>query len=118
MKTFAKIAFGAFVLVSTALTVSAPAQAKVNIGVGIDLGGPGPYAPYPPAYPVGPYPDPCYYEAANGPNPYCGYPVYSGPVFFGGAWYNGPIRYRDVRGERQYWISGGWHAATTRRGHR
>jgi hypothetical protein len=36
-------------------------------------------------------------------------PVYYGPVFFRGDWYQGPVYYRIRFGVREYWVRGGWH---------
>ena len=37
-----------------------------------------------------------------------GYPYYNGDVYVSGTWYNGPFRYRDYDGRRQYWVRGTW----------
>ena len=42
------------------------------------------------------------------PDEYWDLPVYYGPVFFDGAWYEGPLYYRNYGGERWYWVRGGW----------
>jgi hypothetical protein len=42
------------------------------------------------------------------PDDYWGYPVYYGPVFYHGRWYNGPIYYRYYGGNYWYWVHGGW----------
>jgi hypothetical protein len=49
-----------------------------------------------------------YCDAFGCPDDYWDLPIYYGPVFFGGAWYDGPVYYRDWFGRRQYWIHGGW----------
>jgi hypothetical protein len=105
MKTFVKAALGALVLAPLALSGATTAQARVDLGINLGV-------------PVGPpvYADPCYDPRIGGPDPACVYPYYEGPVFFSGTWYNGPIRYRDFRGHREFWIHGGWHQG--RMGHR
>lgn len=40
---------------------------------------------------------------------YWDYPVFYGPVFYEGEWFDGPVYYRRHHGEYQYWIHGGWH---------
>lgn len=50
-----------------------------------------------------------YCDAFGCPNDYWDLPIYYGPVYFGGSWYDGPVYYRDRHGRRQYWIHGGWH---------
>ena len=73
-----------------------------------------PYHPYyearyegppPPGYYGGaPYDDPCFTN-----EDYCGYAYYDGPIWWDGAWYGGPHRWRDWDGGRQFWVRGGWH---------
>jgi hypothetical protein len=84
-------------------TAFVPTLASAQIGISVGIGGPGPmiapvYAPCGPGY------------GACGPgyNPYEG-GYYYDPVFFGGAWYHGPYRWRMHGGERVFWINGGWH---------
>src|SRR5205823_14142829 len=43
------------------------------------------------------------------PREYWNYPIFYGPVYYGSAWYRGPVYYRSVNGERWYWIHGAWH---------
>ena len=55
--------------------------------------------------------DESYYEDPCDTDPgYCGYGYYDGPLWFGGAWYGGPHRWRDWQGGRQFYIHGGWHS--------
>ncbi|MBN9576831.1 MAG: hypothetical protein J0H26_00555, partial [Alphaproteobacteria bacterium] len=42
------------------------------------------------------------------PGDYWNYPVYYGPIYYEGTWYRGPMYYRTIRGERYYWVRGGW----------
>jgi hypothetical protein len=51
-----------------------------------------------------------YCDAYGCPDDYYDLPIWYGPVFYGDAWYNGPVYYRDGFGGRQYWIHGGWHS--------
>ena len=113
MKHFAKIALTAMLLAGTAAAVTAtPAEARVSIGIGIGGGG----------YYGGPYYGPGYY----GPAPYCDRysrfydpyrcnaayydDYYDDPIFFDGAWLNGPYRYRYFGGRPEFFINGGWHS--------
>lgn len=34
---------------------------------------------------------------------------YYDPIYFDGAWYHGPYRWRMVHGMRVFWVNGGWH---------
>lgn len=43
------------------------------------------------------------------PGDYWDYPVYYGPVFYDGAWFDGPVYYRVIGDEHIYWVHGGWH---------
>ena len=71
------------------------------------------YGPPPPGYygDAGPgyyggaaYDDPCFNDAG-----YCDYAYYEGPIWWGGTWYNGPHRWRETGGGREYWVRHGWH---------
>lgn len=80
MKRFARFAFGILVLAGAATAVSAPASARVFVGIRAPV-----------AYAAGPVCDP--YSAYYNPS-YCGYgPAYvGGPVFgfgIGGGWHGG-----------------------------
>jgi hypothetical protein len=108
MKLFSKAALGAFAIAGTAtMALTTPAAAGVHIGIGIGIPGPAPvYEGYygPGYYPPGPCAGYNYYYSG-----YCGYPVYSDPVFIGGVWYNGPHYYRWWGGRPYVWAHGGWH---------
>lgn len=85
-------------LTSAALFASAPARAheffEVSIGVpGVAF-----------SYETGGFCD-----QWGCPGDYWGYPVFYGPVFFDGGWFNGPVYYRVVDGDYWYWVHGGWH---------
>jgi hypothetical protein len=43
------------------------------------------------------------------PGDYWGYPVFYGPVYFDGEWFEGPVYYREYDGEYEYWVHGNWH---------
>jgi hypothetical protein len=101
MKSFKKFALGALLLAGSAIGVSAPANAGVHVGIGIGIPGP---AYYGPAYTCDPYYD--YYDEYG-----CG-AYYTGPVFIDGVWFNGPLRWRNWGGGRQFWWHGGWHTGT------
>ncbi len=113
MKAFSKIILGSLLLAGCAITMAAPAEARVGVSVNLGLFAPAPVvpvpAPIPPAYCYGPY----YYSN-------CSYPAYGEPVFWNGYWYNSPP-YRFVRGRREFWIRDGWHDEARirfREGHR
>lgn len=103
MKSVAKFAFGAFMLGGAALAGTVPAAAHTSAGISFGFD-----------YPTYADRDPCaYYDDYDVPPwglppGYCGYPVYYGPVYWGGDWYRGPIYYRAYRGRRVYWLNGGW----------
>jgi hypothetical protein len=42
------------------------------------------------------------------PNDYCSYSLWYDPIYFGGAWYSGPVYYRHYAGANWYWLHGGW----------
>jgi len=104
MLTFAKAVLGALLLMAVS-AVAAPVPAYADAGISFGFMGPG--ATF----------DPCdYYDYYNQPPPwglpadYCAYPVYFEPVYYNGFWYRGPIYYRWYRGQRVFWLNGGWHA--------
>ncbi|HEX3431632.1 MAG TPA: hypothetical protein VHT03_12170 [Rhizomicrobium sp.] len=41
-------------------------------------------------------------------SPYDG-EFYYDPIYFDGAWYHGPYRWRMMHGVRVFWVDGGWH---------
>jgi hypothetical protein len=98
MKPLAKLTFGALVVAAVALGAVAPASAQASFGFSFGYGGPTPRAYY----------DPCFRPYYARPA-YCGYPLYRGRVFIGGAWYDGPFHYRSYRGHREYWHRGRWY---------
>ena len=73
----------------TGAAAMAPTAGTAGVSVSVGIGGPV-YAPGP------------------GYSPYEGQ-VYYDPIYFGGAWYHGPYRWRIVHGERVFWVDGGWH---------
>jgi hypothetical protein len=103
MKRFGKILTGALLAgsaVAATVATTAPADARVAIGIGIGV--PGYYGPA--YYPPGPCYDYDYYYDG-----YCGYPTYSGAVFIGGRWVNGRHFYRWWGGAPWFWWHGHWH---------
>jgi hypothetical protein len=104
MKMFSKAVLGSLILAGTAVAVAVPAEARVGVSVNLGL-----FAPAPPVV----VPAPAYAPAGYCYGPYyytnCGYAVYGEPVFWGGYWYNN-APYRFVRGRREFWVNGGWHA--------
>ena len=105
MTRMKKLAVGALAVIgmtgAATLATTAPAEARVAIGIGIGVPG---YYYGPGYYPPGPCYGYDYYYAGE-----CGYPVYSGGVFLGGRWVYGPHYYRWYGGRPWVWYRGGWH---------
>ena len=96
MRISFKTALAALVVAGGA-AIAAPASAQ-SFGLGI-----GPNGGLTFSYDSGGYCD-----DYGCPNDFWNMPVYYGPVFWGGYWYDGPLYYRVWRGQRQYWIRGAW----------
>ena len=96
MRTTLKAAIAAMALTGAAFAAT-PASAQ-QFGLGI-----GPNGGISFSYDSGGYCD-----QWGCPDAFWDMPVYYGPVFFSGQWYDGPVYYRDWRGEREYWIHGQW----------
>lgn len=75
-------------LLAGAATV-VPTSATAGVDVSVSIGAPA--VVYSPEY--SPYEGEFYYD----------------PIYFGGAWYHGPYRWRMVHGVRVFWVNGGWH---------
>jgi hypothetical protein len=105
MTRIGKLAVGALATIGiaagTTLATTAPADARVAVGIGIGVPG---YYYGPGYYPPGPCSAYNYYYSG-----YCGYPVYGGAVFVGGRWAYGPHYYRWWGGRPWFWHRGGWH---------
>lgn len=89
MKTIFNLTVAAAALAGAAVFVPAVATAGVDVSVGIGVPG----AVYAPGPGYSPYEGQMYYD----------------PIYFDGAWYHGPYRWRMSRGQRVFWIDGGWH---------
>ena len=89
MKTIFKSTLATALLAGAA--IAAPAVAAAGVDVSVNIGAPG-----------------LVYSPGPGYSPYEGQ-VYYDPIYFGGAWYHGPYRWRVVHGERVFWVDGGWH---------
>lgn len=89
MKTIFKSTLAAALLAGSAALVPSVATAGVDVSVGI--GTPG-----------------LVYSPGPGYSPYEGQ-VYYDPIYYGGAWYHGPYRWRMRHGQRVFWVDGGWH---------
>ena len=87
MNMIMKSSLVAVLLAGAAAMVPTAGIAGVDVSVGIGA----------PVYAPGP-----------GYSPYDGQ-VYYDPIYFGGAWYHGPYRWRVVHGQRVFWVDGGWH---------
>lgn len=99
MKTFLKSGAAALALAGAALFGAGSANAGVDFNVSIGVPGA-----------VGlDYDSGGYCDDAGCPDQYWDYPVYYGPVFYAGNWFNGPVYYRDFGGARWFWVRGGWH---------
>jgi len=126
---------GALMVAGTAFAVSTPANAQVEIqgyfgtdpyygadrGYGADpyydqgYGDQG-YDPHYGQYAYDDYYDPSYNPSCDDyyappwgyPPDYCNYEIWYDPIYFGGAWYSGPIYYNVFGGENLYWLNGGW----------
>jgi hypothetical protein len=97
MKALIRAAGLAAFMAGSALFASAPADAS---GFSFSVGVPG----------VGfSYSSGGYCDRWGCPSDYWGYPVYYGPVYFDGSWYQGPVYYRRTGGVYWYWVHGGWH---------
>ncbi len=108
MKSLFRGTAAAIVIAGAALLATTPADAQVGVSVGV----PGLHVRVGvPAYYYGPGyypPGPCdaydhYYDGD------CGYPIYTGRIFIGGAYIEGPHYYRWWGGRPYFWYRGGWH---------
>ncbi len=100
MKGILKSIVAATAIAGAASFVSAPAQAGVSFGLSIGLPIPGGVAVD--------YNSGGYCDGWGCPDSYWDMPVYYGPVYYSGRWFQGPIYYRDYGGNRWYWVHGGW----------
>jgi hypothetical protein len=96
MKTYWKMAAAALALTAGA-TAAMPACAQ-SFGLGF-----GPRGGISFSYDTGGYCD-----QFGCPDDFWDMPVFYGPVFWHGDWYNGPVYYREAFGHRQFWIDGDW----------
>ncbi len=97
MKTYWKGVLAALALGTAATAAAAPAKAQ-DFGVTV-----GPHGGIGFSYDSGGYCD-----DQGCPDDFWDMPVYYGPVFWDGQWFDGPVYYRDWYGRRQFWIDGGW----------
>jgi len=98
MKDLRKWIMSAALLAGSAFAMATPASA--GVGFSISIGVPG----------VGfDYNSGGYCDRWGCPDGFYNYPVWYGPVFVGGNWYQGPVYWRDWGGSRWYWVHGGWH---------
>jgi len=89
MNMLLKSTVAAAALAGAALMVPTIATAGVDVSVGIGVPG-------------------VFYAPGPGYSPYEG-SMYYDPIYFGGAWYHGPYRWRMENGQREFWVGGGWH---------
>src|ERR1043166_3765028 len=97
MKAFLKTTVAGAAMAGAAMFASAPAEARVDLGISIGVPGV-----------AFEYDSGGYCDRWGCPDDYWDFPVYYGPVYWGGEWYRGPVYYREYRGEYWYWIHGGW----------
>jgi len=89
MKMFFKSTLAAALLAGAAIVVPTFATAGVDFSVSVGV----PALVYAPGPGYSPYEGEFYYD----------------PIYFDGAWYHGPYRWRMRRGVRMFWVDGGWH---------
>jgi len=89
MKAISKSALAAALMAGVAITI--PAAATAGVDVSVNIGAPG-----------------LVYSPGPGYSPYEGQ-VYYDPIYFDGAWYHGPYRWRVRHGVRVFWVNGRWH---------
>jgi hypothetical protein len=88
MTRIVKTTLAAALLAGAAAMV--PTVSIAGVGVSVGIGVPLVYAPGP------------------GYSPYQGQ-LYYDPIYFDGAWYHGPYRWRVRHGVRVFWVNGRWH---------
>ena len=96
LRRFGIAALCACLMASVPAAVS-PANAAVHVYLSLGAG----YGP-----PVG-FRNCRFYRYYGLPPRTC-YLSYSGPVYYGGRWYRGPVYYRWYSGRPMFWIHGGW----------
>lgn len=79
---------------ATALVPGTASAAGVSIGIGV------------PAVVIAPTPGYVAYDEQ----------YYYDPIYIGGAWYHGPVRWRMRQGERMFFVNGRWHSNEWREG--
>lgn len=89
MKNILRSTVAAVAFAGAAIVI--PGAATAGVGVSVGIGVPG-----------------VYYAPGAGYSPYQG-SVYYDPIYFDGAWYHGPYRWRMEHGRRVFWVDGGWH---------
>jgi len=89
MKTMFKSTCAAALLAGAAIAI--PAAATAGVDVSVSVGAPA-----------------LVYSPGPGYSPYEGQ-IYYDPIYFDGAWYHGPYRWRMRHGVRVFWLNGGWH---------
>lgn len=103
MNRIAKAVFGTLMLAGTAIGVATPAAAGFTVGFGVGGWAPPPRHYYGPGIcdPYSRYYDPYYCDD---------YDYYYGPpLYFGGYWYDRPLRSRWYGGHREFWINDRWY---------
>jgi hypothetical protein len=106
MNAIARLALGALMSSGVAIGLTAPADARVFVGIGVGGGG-GYYGP-----PSDPYdyndaycdPDSRWYDPYRCP----AYDYWYDPIYIDGAWVHGPFRWRWEDGHRVFWYRHDW----------
>jgi hypothetical protein len=98
MKTTLKVTAAVLALAGASLLGTGPASAGVSFGITVGV----PNAVVVDADSGG------YCDEWGCPDEYWDMPVWYGPVYYDGRWFNGPVYYRDFGGQRLFWVRGGW----------
>jgi hypothetical protein len=99
MKALWKATAAAAAMAGAMMFGTSQAEARVDIGLSFNV----------PGAAAVDYASGGYCDESGCPDEYWGLPVYYGPVFAEGRWFNGPVYYRDYGGARWFWVHGGWH---------
>src|SRR5690348_4554537 len=107
MNIIKKAALGLAMLAGATALTTAPADARVTVGIGIGV--PGYYGGYAPPAVCDPYSR--WYDPYRCDG-YDDYDYYNGPVFIDGIWLNGGYRSRWYGGHREFYYHDGWHGGS------
>jgi hypothetical protein len=110
MNMILKSALAAAAMAGAATMIPGSAIAQVGVSIGLPGVAIGVGAPV--------YADcgPSYFQYGPGYSP-CDAQYYYEPIYYGGAWYHGPYRWRMENGERVFFVNGGWRRNEWRENH-